>query len=88
MFGEAEQSLGAGAESVQRYVAVTGINEHDLGYFRVSQMKAPDQCHIVRFISREIDVDDCDLCWKGRGGLQDGVDIRSTAYYVKLGPLP
>src|SRR5204863_5659576 len=41
MFGEAEQSLSAGAESVQRHVAVTGINEHDLGYFRVSQMKAP-----------------------------------------------
>jgi len=29
-----------------------------------------------------------DLCGKGRDGLQHGVEIRSTADYVKFGALP
>jgi hypothetical protein len=51
-------------------------------------MKAPNQRHIVRFIPWESAVDDCGLHRASRDGLQDGVDIRSTAYYVKLGTLP
>ncbi|PYX10753.1 MAG: hypothetical protein DMG85_07435 [Acidobacteria bacterium] len=58
MFGEAKQSPGAGAESIQRHLAVAGVNQHDLGYFWMSQMKAPEQRHIVRFSPGAIDIDD------------------------------
>ena len=51
-------------------------------------MKAPDQRHIVRFTPWAIDIDDCDLCREGRNALQNGVDLRGTEGYVKLGALP